>query len=917
MLNPLYDDSGASTSTSGLFETALDPLSSAGQLDGKIECSDLEELLLFNETYSEILDSSLQIVEQQLVDNRQRQSQLKEEYRLYNRADIAKRKVPVHLYMPPYFKDENGMCPPMTAEAREKQELKWFDPLMKEEKKWTPSEIKTLREAVKEAMVAHQVQPLCSRRDILVAKLRNADITTTNNERRQWTMELEDLMRKISYIKSKTEVEVLTASADYSIVPWNAIANVDFKGTRTEWAVRSKWVNELNPKWNKEPWASDEVDRLKNLRESPKFVSWQMLAINLATHRTSYQCMEKYKTEVSQHSKEWSQDEDTKLIALTKLTSINGHIQWDKVAQFMPGRTRQQVRTRFSHTLDSSVKHGRWTDQEDVLLISAVSRYGAKDWAKVAQAVLNRNDSQCRERWTNVLNRSAHVNERFTLAEDEKLLYAVRIFGKGNWAKCQILLPKKTAKQLRRRYLQLIAAKLRLAAGFCNAVDAMKSGRRHPEEDDLEEEDKIEAEQIPNELMKDIYEKLAKDNPDVEESPEDFYKRINDIEQPVAARIRVLKNSPGYQQIMNHIDVIVKKHKDSDEADKELKSSQVLASLKLSEVDIRYMIEKSKTMSRYYMARKYKKNVDQFGCRVRPIKIKIEPGSAPSFKQDDSEEEKRMQLVESLCSGIRQHDMVEWGKKFWIEHRFEAARHAKRFAEKMICQKSNEVADWSLRIGSKNCDSADIHCPPKTTLPPTSASFDLVKVIQKVRAGLNRLSAEHFYPLDVGLDQQSNFTNKDRENLDASRRMNIVLSSKVTSSTQYAQFYARMRTILLEPIRLQMARESVFEETKRLARCLVEERAYEEEAVSVKKLERPQTSVNCTAVTPTSIAFVLNNGMKIDTTDILANSDKSTAANITMKRKLNETVEQVAKRRAGTPTPTHISIDSELDADLN
>lgn len=74
-----------------------------------------------------------------------------------------------------------------------------------------------------------------------------------------------------------------------------------------------------------------------------------------------------------EYFREWSQDEDTKLIALTKITSINGHIQWDKVAQCMPGRTRQQVRTRFSHTLDASVKHGRWTDQEDVVCIINVN----------------------------------------------------------------------------------------------------------------------------------------------------------------------------------------------------------------------------------------------------------------------------------------------------------------------------------------------------------------------------------------------------------------------------------------------------------------------------------------------------------------------------------------------------------------
>uniref|UniRef100_A0A1I7T181 snRNA-activating protein complex subunit 4 n=1 Tax=Caenorhabditis tropicalis TaxID=1561998 RepID=A0A1I7T181_9PELO len=915
MASPSRYDDGPSTSTAYLYETEPSMMDQEHADDSTVPCSNIQELLAINETYLEILDNAINVVEQQLSNNRERQNQLKEEHRLYNRSDVAKRKVPVHLYMPPYFKDENNMCPPMSAEARHKQKQKWFDPLMKEEKKWTPSEIKTLREAVKEAMVAHQVQPLCSRRDIIVSKLRNADITTTNNERRQWTMELEDLMRKISYIKAKTEDEVLTASADYSVVPWNAIANVDFKGTRTEWAVKSKWCNELNPKWNKEPWTSEELEKLKGLRESPKFVSWQLLALALGTNRTSYQCMEKYKTEVSQHSKEWTQDEDTKLIALTKLTSINGHIQWDKVAQFMPGRTRQQVRTRFSHTLDSSVKHGRWTDQEDLVLISAVSRYGAKDWAKVAQAVQNRNDSQCRERWANVLNRSAHINERFTLAEDEQLLYAVKIFGKGNWSKCQILLPKKTARQLRRRYLQLIAAKLRLVAGFSSATEAMRLGRRAPEEDELDKEDAEAADDVPNGLMKEIYTKLANENPNVNESPEEFYKRINNMEKPAAARIRALRSKPEYKEAEKHITEIIKKHKNTGDVDKALKFSQVLKSLRLTDVDIRYMIERSKTLERYYHARQFKKNVDQIGCRVRPIKINIDPGSRATLNPNDSEEEKRMQVMESLCTAIRQHDMVDWGKRFWTDYRFEAARNAKRFAEKMIVQKSDEVAIWKLRVGSNDCGANDIHCPPKTTLPPTTASVSFAKMLQKARAGLNRLSAEHFYPIDTSLDQQSKFTNEDREKLDESRRMNIGLSDEVLGSMEYAQFYARMRTILLEPMRLQIARESTTDETKRLALCLSEDRAHEEEEVSVNNKERPRMSTQSISVTPTSISRVLNNGMSIDTTRILANADKNTAAKIRAKRKIDETVERVAKRasRRNTPVPSHISIDTELD----
>ncbi|CAI2321876.1 unnamed protein product [Caenorhabditis sp. 36 PRJEB53466] len=879
------------------------------QQQAELECPNVETLVLFNETYFEIIDQSLALVDQQLADNRAKQKQLTEEYRLYSRADVQKRKVPVHLYMPPYFKDENGMCPPMSAEAREKQELKWFDPLMKEEKKWTAHEIKTLRDAVKEAMIAHQMQPLCSRRDIIVGKLRNTDVTTTGWERRQWTMELEDLMRKIAYIKAKTEEEVLTASADYSVVPWNAVANVDFKGTRTEWAVKSKWNNELNPKWSKASWTTTEVEQLRALRESPKFVSWPLLALTLGTQRTAYQCMEKYKTDVAQHSREWTQDEDAKLIALTKLTSINGHIQWDKVAQFMPGRTRQQVRTRFSHTLDASVKHGRWTDQEDMLLMCAVSRHGAKDWAKVAQAVQNRNDSQCRERWSNVLNRSAHVSERFTLAEDEQLLYAVKVFGKGNWAKCQTLLPKKTSRQLRRRYIQLIAAKLRLVAGFCNAVDAMKSGRRDPAEDELDEEDELESAKIPNELMIEIYEKLSKERPDVNETPEEFFRRVNEIEEPVAARVRTLKNRPDYELIRTTIKKIVSKNQaNGSDIDLEVRASKVLSSLRITEVDVRYMIERSKTLSRYYQARQFRRNVDQIGCRVRPVSIDMDASMLPKFEQDCGETEKVMRLVESLCISVRKHDVVQWGKKFWTDHRHTAAREAKRFVQMMINQRAPLVAEFRL-----SQDSGE-SCPVKTTLPPSIASFDLLKMLTKAREGLHKLSAEHFFPVDVSLEDQPNFTNEEREKLTETRRMNIQLSEQITKGTEFSLFYARMRAILLEPMRLQVALESADEERDRLRQEIDSEtRITEEEGVVEGVLRRPE--MPDIAATPSSICRILSDGIHIDTSFMFTNLQKSLVEKIQMKRRVVDVVENVAKRVRRSSR--HVSIDSERDDEQN
>lgn len=68
--------------------------------------------------------------------------------------------------------------------------------------------------------------------------------------------------------------------------------------------------------------------------------------------------------------------------------TVNGTVQWDKgmrsltgrwgvvrrdeiasasVTFYMPGRHRQQCRTRYQRTLDENVRHGRWSDHEDLV----------------------------------------------------------------------------------------------------------------------------------------------------------------------------------------------------------------------------------------------------------------------------------------------------------------------------------------------------------------------------------------------------------------------------------------------------------------------------------------------------------------------------------------------------------------------
>ncbi|CAB3408608.1 unnamed protein product [Caenorhabditis bovis] len=827
-----------------MSESVNEGASSSSQQDCFIECADISGVIAVNEAYMEVLKSIIDSMEGLLRENLEKQRLLKEEMQNMSTCESSKRKVPVHQYMPPYFKDENGMCPPLSAEGRLKLEMNIFDPLMKEEKKWTPAELKTLREAVRESLISIMVQPFVSKRDVLVSKLKAANMNTTNAERAQWTHELEETIRKINYLRERREEEVITPSADYSKVAWNEIANVNFKGTRTEWAVRTKWLNEMSPKWNKGPWTVAEVERLRELRESPRFVSWPMLAMALDTRRTPFQCLEKYKSEVALQSKEWTQEEDQKLITLTSLLSKNGNIQWDKVAQFMPGRTRQQVRTRFSHTLDTDVKHGRWTDQEDLLLICSVSRHGARDWSKVAQAVPGRNDSQCRERWCNVLNRPANISEIFTFAEDEKLLYTIKVFGKGNWTKCAQFFKKKTPKQLRRRYIQLIAAKLKTVAGYCSAAEAMGNQPVEPTSN--------EDEFVANEKMNKVFSMYAEYADCTDSSAEELMKRVRDKYTP--RRYSQFKNSPNWPEIEKQLKNMVETE-NMREFDVEKRANDVLKMLSITDLDVRHMVAVSRRHLRYTRAGRTSWNVDSITNRIRPTKHKIEITVPTMFQKEVPESERQMCLIEALCQAVRRHDHITWGRDYYSTFQCTSFPTIKVYLNRMLTDEVDNVANHIL-------EESNSPMPVKSTLAPVLPTVLGLDALNMTRAQLQQIASKHFLPLDVSIETRNRFQEEDRLSINANQRLNIQLSSEITKSREYATFYAKMRALFLEPCRLKIAKETPNEERLRLQReLLIQARNVEEECGTIPK----KTNAFKECVDLPEIEPILKDGIRIDT----------------------------------------------------
>jgi S-ribosylhomocysteine lyase LuxS involved in autoinducer biosynthesis len=147
----------------------------------------------------------------------------------------------------------------------------------------------------------------------------------------------------------------------------------------------------------------------------------------------------------------WKPEEDGKL---TEAVNKHGKDCWAVVATLVPGRTNQQCRTRWVHTLDPANEKGKWTPEEDTKLAESVEKHGKK-WTPIAAMVPGRTSRQCRQRWTLTLDPANVKKGQWTPEEDAKLTVAVKKHGK-NWAAAAAMVPGRTNQQCRTRWVQTL-----------------------------------------------------------------------------------------------------------------------------------------------------------------------------------------------------------------------------------------------------------------------------------------------------------------------------------------------------------------------------------------------------------------------------------------------------------------------------
>lgn len=102
-------------------------------------------------------------------------------------------------------------------------------------------------------------------------------------------------------------------------------------------------------------------------------------------------------------------------------TSAPGEkINWIKIAELIDGRSNKACRKRWIHSLNPTLRKGRWTLQEDELLLKAIRKHG-HCWHKVAKYLPGRTDDQAAKRFREKLDPGI-AKTPWTEEEDRVLL---------------------------------------------------------------------------------------------------------------------------------------------------------------------------------------------------------------------------------------------------------------------------------------------------------------------------------------------------------------------------------------------------------------------------------------------------------------------------------------------------------------
>lgn len=174
---------------------------------------------------------------------------------------------------------------------------------------------------------------------------------------------------------------------------------------------------------------------------------------------------------VSNHSKstKWTHQDDN---LLSSIMRENPNPNWADLVKSFEDKTATQISERWEKVLNPALVKGSWTREEDEMIIQFVKEYGTKNWTKLAASLPGRIGKQCRERWKN--NLDPDVNKgKWTQEEDQILIELHEKMG-NQWVKMTEYLPGRSDNNIKNRWNSTLKKQLE---SIQNGTPRRKRGR--------------------------------------------------------------------------------------------------------------------------------------------------------------------------------------------------------------------------------------------------------------------------------------------------------------------------------------------------------------------------------------------------------------------------------------------------------
>ncbi|KAF2368523.1 SANT/Myb domain [Trinorchestia longiramus] len=370
----------------------------------------LEKALTLNQALQRRFSTNIERLETALKQNLQRQLTLhyeEDEDRLSAqeekqiRTSDSRYFLRISSFCKPYFKSKIGMPVPMNEDAKFRVDQGYLDMYQTRQRPWSRKEDRQLQLAVQTEAKIEKLRLVRQRENAIKRKMRNIMVDDLHDDKEMASL-ASDTVQCQEEIKNLQRTQPSNISVPPTLkLDWIRIAAQASDGHRTPYECEYRWCALLSLNISQKNFSEkDDIAIQAAVRKCGRLKpDWQAIASQLSEPRSAFQVFRRYRSFISRalNPVKWDEETSSQLLQLVEHLRVGEYVPWHQVHQQMPGFTRSQLQGQWKK-LNPERRKGPFTKLEDSLFIRGILKFGL-NFQQIAQFMPQRSKEQLKDRF--------------------------------------------------------------------------------------------------------------------------------------------------------------------------------------------------------------------------------------------------------------------------------------------------------------------------------------------------------------------------------------------------------------------------------------------------------------------------------------------------------------------------------------